>query len=79
MLIVEEEERQVRQRDYFHCPPNTRHIFVGAGDGPFWVSMLLRVSCTTARLGTEDGAKLRPRTERTLTRGSRSGTVRLRP
>ena len=33
-LVVEEEERALRQWDYFHCPPGTRHIFVGAGDGP---------------------------------------------
>jgi quercetin dioxygenase-like cupin family protein len=32
-LIVEEQERALRQRDYFHCPANTRHVFVGAGDG----------------------------------------------
>ena len=34
MLIVEEEERRLRQWDYFHCPANTRHIIVGAGTGP---------------------------------------------
>ena len=33
-LVVEEEERQLRQWDYFHCPADTRHIIVGAGDGP---------------------------------------------
>jgi uncharacterized cupin superfamily protein len=33
-LIVEEEERTLRQWDYFHCPADTRHVFVGAGDGP---------------------------------------------
>ena len=32
-LIVEEEERPLRQWDYFHCPADTRHIIVGAGDG----------------------------------------------
>src|SRR5919107_1124641 len=31
-LIVEEEERQLRQWDYFHCPAGTRHVIVGAGD-----------------------------------------------
>jgi uncharacterized cupin superfamily protein len=30
-LIVEDEERPLRQWDYFHCPPNTRHVIVGAG------------------------------------------------
>jgi uncharacterized cupin superfamily protein len=39
-LIVEEEERPLRQWDYFHCPPDTRHIFVGAGDGPCAILMI---------------------------------------
>ncbi len=33
ILIVEGEERRVRQWDFVHCPPETRHAFVGAGDG----------------------------------------------
>ncbi len=33
-LVVEEEERPLRQWDYFHCPADTRHVIVGAGDGP---------------------------------------------
>lgn len=33
-LIVEEEERQLGVWDFFHCPPQTNHIIVGAGDGP---------------------------------------------
>ena len=40
ILIVEEEERPLRQWDYFHCPPGTRHVFVGAGDGPCVILML---------------------------------------
>jgi uncharacterized cupin superfamily protein len=39
-LIVEEQERPLRQWDYFHCPPHTRHVFVGAGDGPCAILML---------------------------------------
>jgi uncharacterized cupin superfamily protein len=39
-LIVEEEQRQLRQWDYFHCPAGVRHIFVGAGDGPCAILML---------------------------------------
>jgi uncharacterized cupin superfamily protein len=39
-LIVEEEERPLRQWDYFHCPPDTHHIFVGAGDGPCAILMI---------------------------------------
>jgi uncharacterized cupin superfamily protein len=39
-LVVEEEERTLRQWDYFHCPPETRHVFVGAGDGPCAILMI---------------------------------------
>ena len=33
VLIVEEEERELRAWDFIHCPPGTRHIIVGAGEG----------------------------------------------
>ncbi len=39
-LIVEEEERPLRQWDYFHCPADTRHVIVGAGEGPCTVLMI---------------------------------------
>ncbi len=39
-LVVEEEERKLRQWDYVHCPAGTRHIFVGAGDGPCAILMI---------------------------------------
>ncbi len=39
-LIVEEEERSLKQWDYFHCPSETHHIFVGAGDGPCAILMI---------------------------------------
>jgi uncharacterized cupin superfamily protein len=39
-LIVEEEERPLRQWDYFHCPADTLHIIVGAGAGPCAILML---------------------------------------
>jgi quercetin dioxygenase-like cupin family protein len=32
ILLVEEQERQLRQWDYVHCPAGTRHVFVGADD-----------------------------------------------
>jgi uncharacterized cupin superfamily protein len=31
ILIVEGEERRLRPWDFVHCPPETRHAFVGAG------------------------------------------------
>lgn len=34
LLLVEGEERPLRQWDFFHCPPWTEHVIVGAGDGP---------------------------------------------
>jgi len=33
LLIVEGEERALRQWDFVHCPPETNHIIVGAGSG----------------------------------------------
>ena len=34
LLIVEGEERALRPWDFFHCPPGTNHVIVGAGGGP---------------------------------------------
>jgi uncharacterized cupin superfamily protein len=34
LLLVEGEERPLRQWDFVHCPPGTGHMIVGAGDGP---------------------------------------------
>jgi uncharacterized cupin superfamily protein len=34
VLIVEGEERPLEQWDLVHCPAETKHIIVGAGDGP---------------------------------------------
>jgi uncharacterized cupin superfamily protein len=39
-LLVEEEERPLRQWDFFHCPAGTHHIFVGAGDAPCAILMI---------------------------------------
>jgi uncharacterized cupin superfamily protein len=38
-LIVEEQERTLRQWDFFHCPPETRHVLVG-GDEPCVILMI---------------------------------------
>jgi uncharacterized cupin superfamily protein len=40
LLIVEEEERLLRQWDFFYAAPWTAHIIVGAGDGPCAVLMV---------------------------------------
>jgi uncharacterized cupin superfamily protein len=55
LLIVEEEERQLRAWDFVHCPAGTRHTFVGTGDEPCVIFM------TGAR--REDGAILYPVSE----------------
>jgi uncharacterized cupin superfamily protein len=34
LLIVEAEERPLRQWDLVHCPAGTKHVIVGAGDAP---------------------------------------------
>jgi uncharacterized cupin superfamily protein len=34
VLIIEGEERQLRAWDFVHCPPNTKHVIIGAGSGP---------------------------------------------
>ena len=46
LLIVEGEERPLRQWDFFHCPPHTRHVIVGAGDRP------AVIVCVGARSGS---------------------------
>jgi uncharacterized cupin superfamily protein len=34
VLVVEGRERPLRRWDFVHCPPGTKHVIVGAGDGP---------------------------------------------
>jgi uncharacterized cupin superfamily protein len=34
LLIVEGDERPLREWDLVHCPAGTKHVIVGAGDGP---------------------------------------------
>jgi uncharacterized cupin superfamily protein len=39
VAVVENEERRMRRWDYFHSPPGTEHITVGAGDEPCVILM----------------------------------------
>ena len=39
-LLVEGEERTLRQWDFFHAPAGTEHIFVGAGEEPCAILMV---------------------------------------
>jgi uncharacterized cupin superfamily protein len=34
LLVIEGQERPLRQWDFVHCPPKTEHLIVGAGEGP---------------------------------------------
>jgi mannose-6-phosphate isomerase-like protein (cupin superfamily) len=34
LLVVDGEERMLKQWDFVHCPPEAKHVLVGAGDEP---------------------------------------------
>jgi quercetin dioxygenase-like cupin family protein len=58
LLIIEGEERPLRQWDFVHCPPGTRHVIIGAGDGPctvFAVGALERHTTGSRVEGTLQG------------------------
>jgi uncharacterized cupin superfamily protein len=44
LLIVEGEERPLRQWDFVHCPPGTQHTIIGAG----------RTGCVVVAVGARD-------------------------
>jgi uncharacterized cupin superfamily protein len=54
IVIVEGEERPLKQWDLFHCPAGVDHAIVGAGEGP---SLVLAVG---ARTGDEDDGLVYP-------------------
>jgi uncharacterized cupin superfamily protein len=51
LLLVEEQERPLRQWDFVHCPAHTKHIVVGAGSGP---SVILAVGARVDSVDNED-------------------------
>jgi uncharacterized cupin superfamily protein len=53
LLIVEGEKRPLRRWDFFHCPPGTNHIIVGAGDTP---CVVLAVGAREHQRGADWGA-----------------------
>ena len=80
LLLIEGEERPLRQWDFVHCPPWTEHVFVGAGDGPCVILMvgarnagdgLIYPVSETARYGTSVE-------KRSTSRGLRAFRGRLR-
>jgi uncharacterized cupin superfamily protein len=44
VLIIEGEERRLRQWDFVHCPPEAKHMIVGAGESP----------CTVLAIGARE-------------------------
>ena len=40
LLLVDGEERPLKTWDFFHSPPGTEHVLVGAGDGPCAILMV---------------------------------------
>lgn len=40
LLIVEDEERELREGDLVHTPPGTPHVLIGAGEGPCTIVMV---------------------------------------
>jgi uncharacterized cupin superfamily protein len=64
LLLVEGEERRLRAWDFVHCPPDTEHIFVGAGNGPCVIFM------TGARVGWPEKGIVYPRSELALRHGA---------
>jgi uncharacterized cupin superfamily protein len=40
VLVVENEERRLRQWDFFNAAPGTAHVLVGGGDGPCAILMV---------------------------------------
>jgi uncharacterized cupin superfamily protein len=52
LLLIEGEERALRQWDFVHCPPRAEHMIVGAGDG----CVVLATSSRENQAGDEWGA-----------------------
>ena len=52
LLIIEGEERPLRPWDFVHCPAGTKHVIVGAGDGP---AVVLAVGARDRSTGPEWG------------------------
>jgi len=61
LLLIEGQERALRQWDFVHCPDWTEHVFVGAGDGP----------CAILAVGTRTGGDVvYPRSDLALRHGA---------
>src|SRR5260221_10944632 len=57
VLIIEGEERQLGAWDFVHCPPDTKHVIVGAGSGPCVVIAVGARQHDTLGFPADDAAK----------------------
>ena len=64
LLLIEGEERPLKAWDFVHCPPDTEHAFVGAGDGPCVIFM------AGARKSWPEKGIVYPRSELALRHGA---------
>ena len=53
LLIVEGQERALRQWDFVHCPAGAKHVIVGAGEGPASCSQSARATARSVRSGAD--------------------------
>jgi uncharacterized cupin superfamily protein len=53
LLVIEGDERTIRQWDFVHCPPGTNHAIIGAGTAP---CLVLAVGARDRPRGQEWGA-----------------------
>ena len=64
ILLIEGEERLLKQWDFVHCPAGTEHGFLGSGTGPCVIFM------TGARKGWPEKGIVYPRSELALRHGA---------
>ena len=80
ILVVEGEERRLRQWDFFHCPPGTAHITVGASEEPCAIFMTgARTAGQAARLPRRPGGGQARRVGRAARHQLARGLRRPRP
>ena len=86
IAVVENEERRMRRWDYFHSPPGTEHITVGAGDEPCAILMFgspdpsRKVEWIANEVAAKYGASVAKTTSRdTEAYGDLPEMVRVRP
>ena len=71
ILLIEGEERPLKPWDFVHCPPDTEHIFVGAGHSPCVIFM--------AGARTNERSIVYPRSELALRHGAGAETETTKP